>query len=253
MVNIENVTINGQEAYLLDGYLHTKRRLKIIHVKNKVTLRDVSFNLGSGVGLEFDNVAMTDVSIDLFQIVSFTRPIKDPAIICDTVISSSTCIYNNTKVIGEYYVLMDKASCVESTVTNTRLVNSRIDKSCVTSSPNSCILNTVTMLNSKIEINQDLIEKFILDTLQFKESYEVLYNAYTGALWYVYKKYSGLDGYIIRRLDSDGAISDEKRVVKRANIDRILRDGWEIVRDRMELAFEGVRGIHSGLKPEKRK
>jgi hypothetical protein len=252
MFNVDNVTINGVEAYLKDGYLHTVLRSDAIRVKNKFTLKNVSIIIGTSVKLELDNVTMTDTSIDLYPRMSFTRPIEAPTIIRDTVMFRSECIYNDTRTFGEHDVLIDKSNCTEMKVVDTRLVNSKISNSTITSLPNSYILNTVTVLNSEIEINQDLIEKFIVGMHQSKESYEILHNTSSGGLWYVYKKYTDNGAYFIRKLDADGVFTSETLVVKRPGVDKLLREGWILVRGIMNLTYDGISGIHSGKRVVKK-
>jgi hypothetical protein len=252
MFTIENVTINGHVAYFSDGYLHTNKYLNMIKVKNNARLKNVSFTIGGGMRLELDNVTMTDVSFEIYRVMPLTKDISEHPVIRDVVISESICIYRNLRTPRGHNILMDKSFCIESNITNTRLVNSRVHRSTITSKPNSSVLNTVTILKSKIGINRDLYEKFILEASQFKESYEIMQKISSGERWYVTKKYDDKDAYIIRRLYSDGEFTGVERFVKRSSINKVLKDGWVLVRDRMTLTYEGISGIHSGLKPEKR-
>jgi hypothetical protein len=251
--NIENVTINGREAYLEThlsvGYVRTHDNPAIIKVKNKLYLKNVSFKISTGMKLELDNVTMANSSFEFYYSELLSEGMSDHAIIRDTTVSRSTCFYISTKPFDESGILMDKSYCIESNVTNTMLVNTRISQSNIKSLHNNHVLNTVTIFNSKLEIVLDLFEKFILDTSQFEESYEIIQERSTGELGYVYKKYGDEDTYTIRPLDSDYVFTGEKLVVKRRSLDKMLREGWMLVRDRMVLTYELVKGIHSGKRP----
>jgi hypothetical protein len=201
--------------------------------------------------LELDNVTMADVTFEISCFVPVVGLEVSRTIIRDTTISRSIYIYNNSEIYSPDTVLIDKSFCIESNITNTRLVSTRIKDSTILSSPNNYILNTVTILTSKLEINKDLIEKFILEAHRFEESYEIIQEISSGKRWYVSKD-GGLESYLIRLLDNDGIFTGENLIMDSSSLDKMLRDGWEIIRDRMELTFGSVKGIHSGKRPPKR-